>query len=196
MQPGAFPIPLYEFQFGAANIHRAITCLNLPTPQPHFLLQASDSAVAPSYGSQMLTTYLQVNGLTQIDRLSMNQSVESRVPLVDHLLLEAVVGAMWSTTPFLDPPKNALKNVARELLPPWILARPKKGFTPPVRQWLHEIWIRNGTALTMEATQSALDIDGDELRAYVDSYTGTFGRVDQVALRLLTLELWLRGQIP
>ena len=81
-------------------------------------------------------TYLLENGLAQGDRLSMASSVELRLPLVDYRLIETVIGLRKSRPDHTDPPKSLLRKVAADILPDWVMNRQKRGFSPPVDQWL------------------------------------------------------------
>jgi asparagine synthase (glutamine-hydrolysing) len=82
-----------------------------------------------------LQTYL-VELLMKQDQMSMAASVESRVPYLDHELVEYVAGLPaesklrgWQT-------KLILREVLRDLVPPQILTRRKMGFPVPVGRWL------------------------------------------------------------
>lgn len=80
-------------------------------------------------------TYLPGGLLTKVDRCTMAHGVESRAPFLRHTLIETAL-----TLP--DPAKLrgtrgkwALKQAARRLLPPALLARRKQGFSPPFSAW-------------------------------------------------------------
>jgi len=80
-------------------------------------------------------TYLPGDILTKVDRASMAASLEVRVPLLDHTLVE------WAAT--LPPGlklrggegKRILKSALGSYLPSEILHRPKQGFIVPIGQW-------------------------------------------------------------
>jgi hypothetical protein len=83
-----------------------------------------------------IMTYLPGDILTKVDRASMAHSLEVRVPLLDHVLVE------WAAMP---PPrlrlnargsKYLLKQALRPHLPPAILRRRKMGFSVPLAAWL------------------------------------------------------------
>jgi asparagine synthase (glutamine-hydrolysing) len=92
-------------------------------------------------------TYLRENGIAQGDRLSMASSVEMRLPLVDHKLVETVVGLRKTKTDVHLPPKEWLRESVRELLPSFVLQRPKRGFAPPVREWHDALFAAHGDSL-------------------------------------------------
>jgi asparagine synthase (glutamine-hydrolysing) len=92
-------------------------------------------------------TYLRVNGIAQGDRLGMASSVEMRLPLVDHELVETIIGLRKRRSDLGLPPKAWLKEAVSDLLPPAVLDRPKRGFEPPVRQWHEAIFAAHGDSL-------------------------------------------------
>jgi asparagine synthase (glutamine-hydrolysing) len=82
-----------------------------------------------------LQTYL-VELLMKQDQMSMAASVESRVPYLDHELVEHIVSIPsqyklrgWQT-------KVVLREALRDLVPREILTRKKMGFPVPVGRWL------------------------------------------------------------
>jgi asparagine synthase (glutamine-hydrolysing) len=83
-----------------------------------------------------LVTYLPGDILTKVDRASMAHSLEVRVPLLDHVLVE------WAAT--LPPrlrlnargSKFVLKTALGPYLPTAILRRGKMGFSAPLAAWL------------------------------------------------------------
>ncbi len=83
-----------------------------------------------------LQTYFPDDILTKVDRTSMLNSLEARVPFLDHRLVEFVC----SMPPHLKyngrVPKYILRTLAARYLPPEIVHRSKKGFTVPLRLWL------------------------------------------------------------
>jgi len=76
--------------------------------------------------------------LTKVDRTSMAHSLEVRVPLLDHHLVEwlARVPASHKVTPVRLRLKALLKDAAAGLLPPDVIDRPKAGFHVPLPGWL------------------------------------------------------------
>jgi asparagine synthase (glutamine-hydrolysing) len=81
-------------------------------------------------------TYLPDDILTKVDRTSMAHSLEARVPLVDHKILEFAATIPFEMKLRGSVTKWVLKEAVRDLLPPEILARPKQGFGVPLRRWL------------------------------------------------------------
>ena len=93
-------------------------------------------------------TYLRENGITQGDRLSMASSIELRLPLVDHRLVETVIGLRKAQSDVMRPPKSWLRAALKGVLPERVMNRPKRGFAPPVREWHHRLFAAYGESLS------------------------------------------------
>src|SRR5688572_33332726 len=82
-----------------------------------------------------LHTYLPLDILTKVDRMTMAHSLEARPPLLDHKLVEfaATIPARFrvngGTTKYL------FKQAMRGVLPDSIIDRPKQGFAVPIARW-------------------------------------------------------------
>ena len=82
-------------------------------------------------------TYLPGDILTKVDRMSMATSLEVRVPLLDHKLIEFVTRVPASLKLAGTETKQLLKRVAKDLIPAEILDRPKQGFGMPLEEWIN-----------------------------------------------------------
>ncbi len=91
--------------------------------------------------------YLRENGIAQGDRLSMASSVELRLPLVDYRLAETIIGLRKSYQDHELGHKAWFRAAIRGLVPDEVLDRPKRGFTPPVSDWLRALRSRYGSLL-------------------------------------------------
>lgn len=92
-------------------------------------------------------TYLRENGVTQGDRLGMASSIEMRLPLLDHRLVETVIGLRKAHTDVDQPPKAWFKAALKDLLPEHVINRPKRGFSPPVLEWHRALFATHGSSL-------------------------------------------------
>jgi asparagine synthase (glutamine-hydrolysing) len=92
-------------------------------------------------------TYLLENGIAQGDRLSMASSVELRLPLVDYKLVETVIGLRKSYPDYKLQPKAWFKAALKGIVPEWVMSRPKRGFTPPVKEWHDSVFRHYGSML-------------------------------------------------
>jgi asparagine synthase (glutamine-hydrolysing) len=74
--------------------------------------------------------------LMKQDQMSMAASIESRVPFLDHPLMEFAGGLPERMKLRGRTTKHVLRAAMKGLLPDEILTRPKMGFPVPVGQWL------------------------------------------------------------
>src|SRR5581483_1851235 len=82
-------------------------------------------------------TYL-VQLLMKQDRMSMACSLESRVPFLDHTLVEFAMNMPDQMKLRGSTQKYVLKKAVNGLLPHGITHRKKMGFPTPLRQWLRD----------------------------------------------------------
>jgi asparagine synthase (glutamine-hydrolysing) len=83
-----------------------------------------------------LGVYLPDDMLVKVDIASMGSGVESRAPLLDHILAERVIPEPATAKLSKREGKLLLKQAMRSLVPGLILERPKRGFGSPVGEWL------------------------------------------------------------
>src|SRR4029078_13543778 len=102
--------------------------------EPHLAPAPKDPLARALYLD--LKTWLADDGLVKVDRMSMAHGLEVRCPLLYHRVLE--LAARLPSRLKLDGTRSKvlLRRVAERRLPPEILARPKRGFAPPVSRWL------------------------------------------------------------
>lgn len=79
--------------------------------------------------------YLPADILTKVDRASMLTSLENRVPLLDHVLIETVARMPEPLKLHAGVGKYILKRAMAEDLPREVLTRPKMGFGVPLAAW-------------------------------------------------------------
>jgi len=79
--------------------------------------------------------WLPENLLERGDRMTMAASVESRVPFLDHEIIEHAFGMPAELKLRGLSRKWQIKQIARKYLPDSIIDRPKVGFTLPLNQW-------------------------------------------------------------
>ncbi len=80
--------------------------------------------------------YLPENILHKVDRTSMATSLETRVPLLDHRVVEAALTLPGSLRLKGFQTKSVLKRAFGDLLPQAIVRRGKQGFSTPMKHWL------------------------------------------------------------
>lgn len=83
-------------------------------------------------------TYLPGDILTKVDRMSMAVSLEARVPLLDHKLIEFVMRIPASMKMSGLETKYIFKQAVQDLVPEEILNRRKQGFGIPLEKWIND----------------------------------------------------------
>ena len=115
--------------------------LVLGTHEPETMLdRPGDLPPLPGLRERMMLldmhTYLPDDILTKVDRASMAVSLEARVPLLDHRVVEFA----WHVPTDLKYRKGESKWLLRQVLyrhvPRELMERPKMGFGVPIEQWL------------------------------------------------------------
>jgi asparagine synthase (glutamine-hydrolysing) len=106
----------------------------------HNFLSIYNGAAGGSHLERLLyldtKTYLPGDILTKVDRMTMANSIEARVPFLDHKLVEASLRIPASLKLSGSISKYILKEALRGLLPGAVIDRPKQGFDVPMGRWL------------------------------------------------------------
>jgi asparagine synthase (glutamine-hydrolysing) len=138
-----------------------------------------------------LLTYLPGDILTKVDRMSMACSLEARVPLLDHHLVEFAC-RIPTDLKFRDGSgKWIFRRAVQGLVPDAVMNRPKRGFGVPLEQWLRNELRYRVDALATGTSQLAVYVDMQSLRKMIAEHYA--GRRDHHALlwKLLVLDHWL-----
>src|SRR5256884_9037407 len=95
-----------------------------------------------------IKTYL-VELLMKQDQMSMAASIESRVPFLDHKVVEFAASLPARYKLRFSSGKYLLRKAMARDLPPEVLRRNKKGFPTPIRPWLrNQLFERLSAVLT------------------------------------------------
>jgi len=142
-----------------------------------------------------LKTYL-VELLMKQDQMSMAASIESRVPFLDHKLVEFAAGLPddWKLSGWTT--KRILREAMKGMLPDAILSRPKMGFPVPFAAWTRGAWgnVARDVLLDPRSRQRGLIDPAAVARLLDDHAAGRVNGGDQI-WTLLNLELWHRTYI-
>jgi asparagine synthase (glutamine-hydrolysing) len=79
--------------------------------------------------------YLPLDILTKVDRMSMAHSIEARVPLLDHKLIEFAATIPPELKLRQGNGKHIFRRALRGVVPVPVLQRPKQGFAVPLGRW-------------------------------------------------------------
>ena len=85
-----------------------------------------------------IRNYLPENILSLTDKATMAASVEGRVPLLDHRLIEYCFSLPKNVNLYNNENKGMFKNIMEDYLPNEIIYRNKEGFNPPDQIWAHQ----------------------------------------------------------
>ena len=142
-----------------------------------------------------LERYLPNDILTKVDRASMAASLEARVPLLDHRLVQFALSLPPDLKRRNGTSKVLLRRLLGRYLPPELIGGPKQGFSVPLGSWL------TGALRPLVATH----LSADRIGAYgllapsvVQRTVAAAGESRVAAERLwslLMLQLWLERNI-
>jgi asparagine synthase (glutamine-hydrolysing) len=152
---------------------------------------------APDYASTLqsidIRCYLPEDILTKVDKASMLVSLESRVPLLDHVLME-FVATMPTGLKFQNGAGKAiLKQAMADQLPPQTLRRRKMGFGVPLAEWFRgDLGAYARDVLQGRRTRERGLLDARAMSTVLDEHqSGARDRSSQM-WALLCLEEWAR----
>jgi asparagine synthase (glutamine-hydrolysing) len=139
-----------------------------------------------------IKTYL-VELLMKQDQMSMSASIESRVPFLDHQLVEFA----WKLPERMKlsgfTTKRILRDAMRGIVPSSILGRRKMGFPVPFEQWAAGPWnqVVRDVLLDRRARERGI-VKPQAVAALLDDHRAGLRRGGDAIWALLNLELWHR----
>ena len=132
--------------------------------------------------------------LVKVDRMSMANSLEVRVPLLDHLLAEFV----WNIPTHRRFPRLRLKGLFKDAvgdtLPPSISKGRKRGFGVPLTAWFRaDPWSYSAEILLDDSVRAAGFFDVHAIAALLERHRRGTIDAGEAIWALLMFELWRRG---
>lgn len=176
-------------------------CLGSPAPSPR-LLEEAFATLPPEvdlYGKLFyaeLQTFLAGNLLEYTDKMTMAVSLETRVPFLDHRLVELSAQIPFREKIRWGKPKAILLETFRDLLPPEIVGLAKRGFAPPIAQWMTAVLDRY---FDQVMTQRVVEKEGifrwEAIRRLRMEHKGQLRDASMELLGILIFDVWFRQYI-
>lgn len=140
-------------------------------------------------------TYLTDDVLVKVDRNAMWHSLEVRVPLLDHRLVEYANSLPISYKYNNGSLKYPLKKLLEGYVPEDIIARKKTGFSMPIKHWLNtQLYEFSRELLLSPDSRCHAWFNVDELSNLVEANRRGMRDMSRRVWSLLWLEQWLRGE--
>ena len=141
------------------------------------------------YGDQ--NDYLVDDILHKVDRASMAHGLETRIPLLDHRIVEL----SWRLAPTLltrrGHGKLLLRRVLEQYVPRALFERPKQGFAPPMDAWLRgplREWAES--RLSQDSLRELPMLDAGAVRAIWNAHCRRGANAGYVIWNVLMLADW------
>lgn len=174
--------------------------LVLGAREPRTLLNTPEKLPSlPGLREQMLyldmKTYLPDDILTKMDRASMGVSLEARVPLLDHRLVEFAWRVPTEYKYRDGKGKWLLRQVLYRYVPESLMERPKMGFAVPIGEWLKgplREWAEN--LLDEERLRNEGFLRPEPIRRMWRAHLAGKGRFEEQLWCVLMFQAWLEGE--
>jgi asparagine synthase (glutamine-hydrolysing) len=138
-------------------------------------------------------TYLPDDLMVKVDVASMAHALETRAPLLDHVLMEWALSLPDSVKMAGGETKAIFKKAMAPFLPREVLYRSKMGFGCPVGDWLRRELREMAYDLLLSPTASARQIfRRDYVERLLREHVSGAAQHDTRLWALLMLELWFR----
>ncbi len=136
--------------------------------------------------------YLANDILTKVDRMSMAHSIEARVPLLDHKLVEFAATIPPELKLRGNTTKYIFKKAMEGILPMETLYRPKRGFAVPLSRWFRGQLSSFSRDLLLDSTSRQRGIFNPKYIERLLTMNENGREMDLQLWSLITFELWCR----
>lgn len=134
------------YQYSKYNGHLPESQIELLSP--NYIKELSDSVIAEHYNPELppvlaaqlvdFNCFMPDHCLTKVDKTSMSQGLEVRVPFLDIELIELAFSIDHQLIYNKGERKSLLKKSLNKFLPKDLDSKRKKGFSSPLNRWLSE----------------------------------------------------------
>lgn len=160
----------------------------------HYFNQAANPELISKLLYSDQKNYLPYDILTKVDRMSMQNSLEVRVPLLDHNVVEAVNSAPANLKLHHGEGKFLLRKILGPHLPEEIMTRKKMGFGIPMKEWFRDSLKDYAYDYLVSANSRSHDyLDKQAIRKTIDSHGVGMRDFSEKIWVLLMFEHWLRA---
>lgn len=143
---------------------------------------------------QDMNMYLPEDILALSDRVGMHHSLELRVPLVDHKLVEFCARIPGNLKIRRTEKKYLLREASRDLVPPSVLNHRKQGFASPMAAWLRgDLQPMVADLLSRERIDGSGLFSGAFVSDAVNDHMARRKLNDKLLFALLAFQTWWEG---
>ena len=130
--------------------------------------------------------------LNYTDKITMNFSIECRVPILDLELVKFIEEIPENYKLNLFNSKIIHRKLARKILPKEIVNRPKKGFQSPTRIWFNKYMPKVEKILLDKNSSFSKVFNSKKIRVILNQHKQGYNKEKQIFL-LLSLYFWIKN---
>ena len=140
-------------------------------------------------------SYLPDDILVKVDRAAMACSLETRIPLLDHRIVEFAFRLPFNIKFREGVSKWPLRQVLYKYVPRKLIERPKKGFSVPLNSWLREE-LREWAYDLLDNNTIERDgiLNADRIRKYLSEHMNGQQDYSRIIWCLLMFQCWLHQE--
>ncbi|EIM27229.1 asparagine synthase (glutamine-hydrolyzing) [Microvirga lotononidis] len=169
------------------HLMRGKVAASLDMPNLNFPAAADALTIASAIDT---VTYLPTDILAKVDRAAMSVGLETRIPLLDHRIVEFAMSLPSSYKVRDGKTKWPLRQVLESYVPSSLIDRPKMGFSVPLEKWLRGPLRKWAEALLFEKTRQDNPFDQNVIQAlWRDHQSHRWNYADHL-WRLLMFRAW------
>ena len=139
-----------------------------------------------------MQTYMGDDILTKVDRVSMINSLESRIPILDHKFAELSFKIPAALKLKAGDTKYILKESFKHILPEQVISHKKQGFAIPLSSWFRDGLKEYAYSTLLSSTDLSEYIDIKAIKKVLDNHQKGLRDYSAKIWSLLVLNEWLK----